>query len=226
MSTPQPAAVEEVETDEEDETPDDPFDGEEDAEDEIDLDLAEVDVGEEVGDEAEERLDELDAANAEVPARDDNDDPFDGREDAEWAEEDSWSTDSESTGGSGGGQWDDFGDDFDPGAVSDSINEGAARLAVVGLPEQFEHNGEMTFKDDLEDEFLEVFETFKLGEYGEKAADEYLNVEGDIDPLWGFTASMAVCAVLVVHMRPDGGEIVGKAEAQISQMAGQLGQNL
>lgn len=186
-----------------------------------------------------EDLDALDAENVEVPGRDDEDiteDPFDGEEEVdldlaetdigeptdEGGEEDPF--DGEESGGSdawdGAGGGHDFGAAEDgaeklgdmaaDGNVGENINAGAARLAVVGLPEQFEHNGDLKHKEDLEDEFEEVFETFQLGKFGEQAADEYLNVDDDIDPLWGFAASMVICSVMVVQMRPDGDVLLHK----------------
>jgi hypothetical protein len=93
--------------------------------------------------------------------------------------------------------------------LDEVINSGFARLAVIGLDDEFLVNGSLKSKQDLQDEFEEVFETFRLGKYGSQAAREYLFVNPEnINPLWGFTASMVACTALVVWMRPDGDELV------------------
>lgn len=190
---------------------DDPFDGEEDVEEEIDVDLADTDVGQpiehgETAGEAGEHDEWDDVGDYGA------DSPFDGREDAgEWD-------------GAGGGT-----DDWKEQAgaameeadqpLADTINDGAARLSVVGLPDNFYHNGEMMSKSDLQTEFREVFEEFRLGHYGGQVAEEYLFVEDDdIDPLWGFAASALACVALVVWMRPDGDELIDKVRNRASDV--------
>ena len=57
------------------------------------------------------------------------------------------------------------------------IIDGGARLAIVGLEES----------DDLEDEFQEVFEAFRLGFFVTRFSEEYVLFGDDeaIDPAWG-----------------------------------------
>lgn len=175
-----------------------PFDAVEEPDDEdIDIDLADTDVGEDVGD-----------------------GPFDGEDGRGGGANanDAGAGGSEYGGGAAGaaaamGQAGE--------SLADTINEGCARAAVIGLDDEFEHNGSLKTKNDLEAEFKETFETFKLGKYGAEAAEEYLDVAGgEVDPLWGFTASLLICAVLVVQMRPDSDELTQKARATLSNIGG------
>lgn len=185
---------------------DDPFDGEED----VEVELADVDVGEPVRDTPSEGETE--------------DDPFDGVEDE----------DEVGTGGFDNVQQDhdsEWGEDagFDDGpdltAISESINAGAARAAVIGLEDEYEVNGELKSKSDLQQEFEEVFEVANLGTFGAQAAEKYLQVDEEVDPLMGFAASLVACAVLVLWMRPDGDEIVGNMTEKVQnlQMPGMPG---
>lgn len=83
--------------------------------------------------------------------------------------------------------------------IEDAINEGAARLSVVGLDD--------TEKDELEAELMDVFEAFRLGFFGARAVEEHvLADQEDVDPLWGLAGSMLVCGAFALHMRPDGAE--------------------
>lgn len=187
----------------------DPFDDTED----VDVDLADVDVGE--------------------PASD----PFDGTESASSSTSSPTSSSPSSSpspsepsgnasGGSGPGTQGGFGmmdemggENFydeaqetvgDEENLQDIINAGFARMGVIGLQDEFRVNGSVRTKDDLEDEFRETFETFQLGKYGAEVADEYLLVDDDIDPLWGFAASATACLALIIWMRPDGTDLVAK----------------
>jgi len=108
--------------------------------------------------------------------------------------------------GHDGGMGEGFGDPDQP--LDDTIVNGAARLAVVGLPDSFEAGGRVQSKQSLRTEFEEVFEEFRLGHYGSQAAQEYLFVDEDIDPLWGFAASALACAAIVYWMRPDSDELL------------------
>lgn len=160
------------------------FEGEE----EVNLDLAETDIGEEVGSET-----------ASEPASEPG--PFDGVPDSSKsfdAEEPTEPTEAAA-------QVQD--------TVPSNINAGAARLSVLGLPDEFEHYGETQTKDELREEFEEVFETFKLGAYGEEVAEEYLLMDVDeVDPLTGFTVSLIACSTIVLMSRPDSDEILSKVK--------------
>lgn len=178
---------------------DDPFDSDE----EIDLDLAETNVGEDIGD----------------------DDPFDGTDAGGESAFEEEAAEHGFDGAAGGFEDGDMGGmggmDITDGTLPTTLNEGAAKLAVLGLPEEFEHHGETKTKQDLQDEFEEVFETFKLGEFGAEVAEEYLFVEDDgVDPLVAFTCSLALCTVIVAMSRPDSDEIVSKAKSRFDGMAG------
>lgn len=97
-------------------------------------------------------------------------------------------------------------------ALADVINEGAARLAVVGLSEEdFENDGS---PGELEDEFCEVFAAFRLGYFGQEAVEKHVLApsEGEIEPVWGLLGSAALAAAVALSMRPDGSE-------QLSDMA-------
>lgn len=103
-----------------------------------------------------------------------------------------------------------------------AINEGAARLAIVGLAEDDFDDGKTP--DDLEGEFLEVFEAFRLGKYGAQTLDEYVLGPDDeeVDPAWGLAGSMLLAAALVVWMRPDGDERVSELHSAVDDLAGGL----
>lgn len=129
---------------------------------------------------------------------------------------------STETSSSGSDDEEDDDEDTDPldalGARGESmesaVNEGAARLAVVGLDE--------TDREDLEDEFVDVFEAFRLGYFGSRAMEEYVFISDDeeVDPIWGLLGSMIICTAFVVWMRPDGEEKVSQARDAIENMAG------
>lgn len=100
--------------------------------------------------------------------------------------------------------------------VASAINEGAARMAVVGLEDEE--------KEELEAEFEEIFEAFRLGYFGGEVADEYLMVDGeDVDPIWGFATSMMACAVFAVYMRPDSDEQLEKIADAVGGIGGDEG---
>ena len=98
----------------------------------------------------------------------------------------------------------------EPSRLEETINEGAARLAVVGLDEGKQ-------KDDLETEFVDVFGAFRLGFYGEQVAEEYLMVDDDdVDPVWGLLGTAIVCSAFAIWMRPDGDEQIRRARAKLT----------
>lgn len=179
-------AVEEIEEADSAE-PDDFFDGEE----EVELDLADTDIGEEPdnGDDEKREREEKGAG------------AFDGVQESKAPD----TAAKETT-------------EAAQDTIPDAINSGAARLATVGLPDEFEHYGETKKKEDLRDEFEEVFEEFKLGDFGEEVAVEYLFVEpGQVDPLTGFTVSMVACTTMVAMMRPDSDEIIDKVQNKVER---------
>ena len=110
-------------------------------------------------------------------------------------------------------------DDGPPEALVEAINEGAARAGVVGLEDGDE-------KEDLEEEFTEVFETFKLGHFGALTFEEHIKqTDDDIDPVWGLVGAMLICAAVVVYKRPDGDDMIHNAKDSLGNLNGLLGGN-
>lgn len=96
-------------------------------------------------------------------------------------------------------------------SFEEPIVEGFARLAVVGL--------EGREKDELEDEFVDVFEAFQLGHYGDRVLHEYVLVgDDDVNPIYGLAGSLLLCTVLTLYMRPDGDEIVSDARGRLAEL--------
>jgi hypothetical protein len=123
-------------------------------------------------------------------------------------------------GASAGG--DDGGESADGMAdsIGESVNDGAARLAVVGLSaDDFDDDREPA---DLEAEFSEVFEAFSLGAYASRCLDEYVlaDDEEEVDPAWGLFGSALMAASLVIYLRPDGSEQVAELRDQIGDLGG------
>jgi hypothetical protein len=100
--------------------------------------------------------------------------------------------------------------------MESAINEGAARLSVVGL------EGEEA--DDLEKEFSEVFKSFRLGYFGSRVMEEYVFTDEDeeVDPAWGLFGSVLTCAALVVWLRPDSEEIVEQTREAVANISGRV----
>lgn len=97
-------------------------------------------------------------------------------------------------------------------SFEEAINQGSARLAVVGLDEA---DG----KEDLRQEFEEVFEAFQLGHYGNRVMHDYLlHGAEDVNPVWGLAGSAMLCSVMVVYMRPDGDEAVSKVKDRLQRL--------
>ena len=103
--------------------------------------------------------------------------------------------------------------------LAQDINNGVARLSVVGLEDEWmAPDGTEKSKSDLEDEFREVFETARLGHYGEKVIDEYLMVDAeDIHPVWGLCGALLICAAVVVYRRPDGDQLIENTKNKLGQ---------
>ena len=100
-------------------------------------------------------------------------------------------------------------------SMEEAINDGAARLAVVGLDDEDD-------KEGLQDEFTEVFEAFRLGYFGSRFMEEYVFTDDDeeVDPTWGLLGAMLTCGAFIVWMRPDGDEMVGKAKDAVEGIIG------
>lgn len=170
------------------------------------VDLADTDVGDPVEDAFGDAFDGVD----------------DGGDDLELGDEfDGLGTSPPDEGeGSGAGPGEGLGDVGGDGggneAIAATINSGAARLAVVGLDDEFEMNGSTKTKEDLQDEFEEVFESFKLGDNGAEFAQEYLIIgDEEVDPAWALVASLVMCVILVVWTRPDGDELLTNAAGKL-----------
>lgn len=167
----------------------DPFDGTE----SVDLDLADLNVGEESDE------DEAVAGETATAVTEDDEMPLGG-------------------GGFAGAAGDAMSgaDELEDSELASIIVEGTARAAVIGLDDEYK----MSTDDDtdaLEHEFREVFERFRLGKFGAEAAEEYVFVESDdIDPLWGFLGALTLCSIIVVSQRPDGDELVAKVQGGAS----------
>lgn len=133
----------------------------------------------------------------------DGGDLFDGVEDAQEADESADDGDGgeESEGGTDNPEDVLGGLDGKSAQMESAINDGAARLAVVGLDEDDQ--------DDLEGEFTEVFEAFRLGYFGSQVFEEYMAPEGeDVAPEWGLLGAILCAGAFVIWMRPDGEEKV------------------
>lgn len=165
--------------------------------------------------EGEPTVEEVDLTDDDLTA--DGSDLFTGTEDAQ---KDSTSDESDAE-GDGSDESDDADDDDVLDALDargesmeTAINEGVARLAVVGLDDDE--------RGDLEDEFTEVFEAFRLGYFGSRFAEEYVFAADDeeVDPTWGLVGAMLVCTAFTVWMRPDGDELVGRAREAVENIAG------
>lgn len=145
-------------------------------------------------------------------------DLFDGIEESEDDGTDSTPADDRSDGDDGAIA---DGLDGNSGAMEEAINDGAARLAVVGLTdEDFEESN--LDKSTLETEFRETFEAFRLGYFGSRAVDEYVLSPQDkeVDPAWGFCGAVLMAGAMVVWMRPDGDETLGEVQQTIESITG------
>lgn len=124
----------------------------------------------------------------------------------------------DSSGGDGrdGGDADPFAeiDDGGAGGLATTINEGAARLAVVGLEEDE--------REGLRTEMEEVFAAFQLGTFGSRFMDEYVMVDNaeEIDPAWGLLGSALCCAAVALWLRPDSDEQVERLGEVLGNIRG------
>lgn len=210
----QASLTEETPSPEETSQPDD--EGEQPDVDPSDIDTVDLDPFEEGVD---QQLDELSDATAreEEKRKDDGIDVAD----SSLGEESPFSGDEDFGGASGGhqgqqGQQSQFGDALGDDEPDDNFDEiiieGFARLAVINIEPKTEQS-------QLQDEFEEVFEAFRLGHFGREVIYEYIIIDDqqDIDPIWGFFGSMLMCSVVVMWMRPDSDEIVGNGKETIEE---------
>lgn len=104
--------------------------------------------------------------------------------------------------------------------IAADINRGVSRLAVVGLDDEWEtEDGKTRKKKDLQNEFEEVFEAFRLGHYGSEVIEEYLMLEDeDIHPVWGLVGAMLICAAVVVYRRPDGDQLIDAGKVRLGSV--------
>jgi hypothetical protein len=107
--------------------------------------------------------------------------------------------------------------------MENAINDGAARLAVVGLQDDDLDDDMKT--GDLEAEFVETFEAFRLGYYGSRVVDEYLLApdEDEVNPAWGLAGSALMALAIAVWLRPDGADKVRAARESIEGLADGIG---
>lgn len=107
--------------------------------------------------------------------------------------------------------------------VEAAINEGAARLAVVGLDPEYklEPDEDLTESDCLEAEFHDVFSAFRLGYFGAGVLDEYVFTEDDtVDPAWGLLGAMLCATAFTIWLRPDGDELVTDLTGALGGLGG------
>jgi hypothetical protein len=189
-----------MDTEREDEDQEPEPQGSESEQEDIEVDLADINVGEEVSDEAADAFDEIEMPDepSDQPAAPAG---FDSTDDA--GGDDEW--------GEGDGQ-------PEGESIAEAIIEGSSRLAVIGLEEEFQVNGETKTKEDLREEFSEVFEAFRLGDFGSQVAEEYLFTDEEVDPLMGFAAACMCCTAMVLWLRPDGDDLAKDAYNRVASL--------
>lgn len=195
-----------------------------------DSDADVLDAGEAVEDANEQQGDKTEVNEASVELEEDDfgadNDLFDGVEDSDKQTTDesgdsSTESDSADAEGEGDGLDGIGGLDGNAAALEDAINEGAARLSVVGLTdEDFEDSG-MT-RDDLETEFSETFAAFRLGYFGSQTIDKYVlqPADGDVNPAWGMAGAVLMATAMVVWMRPDGDDQMAAVRDAVEGIVG------
>lgn len=138
------------------------------------------------------------------------------------AESDESGDESESSDDESGGP-DLLGDGLDgrAGRLEERVNESMARMAVVGLDDEYKMEDDDD-TDCLEAEFRDVFDLAGVGYHSAEFVDEYI-LTGDqeqVDPAFGLLGSVLACAALVVYLRPDGDEKLADAKDAISNIGG------
>lgn len=216
------------------ETPDlaDDGDDESDVEQSDDVDEAQVQGGDLVETDDDSPAEDVDEATVDLDGDDlmgGGGDIFDGVEGAErngGGESDSSSDDGDE--GDDGGAADEAGfggiaDGLEGNAaeLEEAINEGAARLGVVGLTDDDFEDSDLT-RDDLETELRETFQAFRLGYFGSRSVETYVlePADGDVSPAWGLAGSMLMAAAMCVWLRPDGDEAIDRVREAISGIGG------
>lgn len=197
-------------------------------------DEAAADAAEEANEQTEAKVDASEVNERTVDLSDDDfggSDIFSGVEDAPDRSADSSSEpaaqESEGDGESDGEEESNGGDPLADGlsgnaaAMESSINDGAARLAVVGLTDEDFEDSPLT-KESLEEEFAETFAAFRLGYFGQQVVDEYVlaPADGDVSPAWGLFGAVLIAGAMMVWLRPDGDEAVAKAREVVGNITG------
>lgn len=103
--------------------------------------------------------------------------------------------------------------------LADDINRGVARAAVIGLDDEWEtDDGETQSKDDLQTEFEETFEAFRLGHYAGICLEEYVLQDAeDIHPVWGLLGAALICSAVIVYRRPDGDQLIDETKLKLGE---------
>lgn len=185
----------------------------------------------EVSDDVEQDDPPTDVDEATVDLTDDDlggGDLFDSVDDVEDDDQDGASDSSSSSGGDGDGDGDS--DDAIGGLadlegasaeMEEAINEGMARLGVIGLTEEDFDESNLS-REDLQEEFEQTFSAFRLGHFGAQAVEEYIlqPADGEVSPIWGFLGAAMMAGAMMVWMRPDGDEKVEAGREAISKIAG------
>lgn len=148
---------------------------------------------------------------------------FDGVEESTESEAGQESVEADSGGDETSDETDDVADGLsgNQAEMEEAINDGAARLAIVGLTEADFEDSDLD-KDGLEEEFRETFAAFRLGYFGSRAVDEYLlePADEDVSPAWGLAGSALMAAAMVAFLRPDGDEKMGRFKEEIGKLSG------
>lgn len=102
-----------------------------------------------------------------------------------------------------------------------ALNEGAARMGVIGLTEEDFEDSNLS-KDELREEFEQTFEAFRFGHFGSQMVEEYIlkPADGEVSPVWGFVGAAMMAGAMMIWMRPDGDEKVEAAREAIGNIAG------
>lgn len=130
------------------------------------------------------------------------------------------SEESESDGD--GDEVDPLGDlDGNAALMEDAVNEGAARLATVGLAADHFDGSRWDDREALEDEMADTFAAFRLGHFFSETMEQYVLVDGDddVDPVWGLLGAVLMCGAMAVMFRPDGDELIGLGRDRLAGLS-------
>lgn len=102
-----------------------------------------------------------------------------------------------------------------------AINEGVARMGVIGLTDGDFEDSSMD-RESLQTELSETFAAFRLGYFGSECINKYVlePADGDVSPVWGLAGSMLMAAGMIVWMRPDGDEKLAQIREKITNISG------